>query len=262
MRISSINIYPIKGMGGISLTQCQTEQQGFQYDRRWMLVTPDGTFISQRTHKALVHCHLSINETHIHVDHLGNNIDIPLNEVSEEAMEVSVFEHTMIAQIVNKKFDDWFSEQIGTVVRLVKVTAKTNRIKELIKGPKQTKVSFADGYPYLILGTASLEKLNSKLDAPILMNRFRANIIVDTTIAHEEDDWDIITIGAVQMQVIKPSARCEVITINQESGERGKEPLKTLATYRKQEQNVIFGANTISLRDGILRVGDEIHFQL
>jgi len=258
MRITALHIYPIKGMGGISLSTCKLEEKGFEHDRRWMLITPDGTFISQRTHEALVHCKLSIDEKVLTVNFRGSELQIPINAISEEILEVSVFEFTMKAQVVGKKYDDWFSEKIGTAVRLVKATEVMNRRKELKKGPAETAVSFADGYPYLIAGTASLAQLNSKLDEPILMNRFRANIIVETTTPHEEDSWDIVNIGAQKMQVIKSCARCEVVTINQESGQRGKEPLKTLATYRKVEQKVIFGANAIALSQGNISVGDHI----
>jgi uncharacterized protein YcbX len=143
-------------------------------------------------------------------------------------------------------------------VRLVKMTDISKRPKRLFVPPYKTTLSFADGYPYLILGEESMNQLNAKLEQPVRADRFRANIIVSSSIAHEEDEWKGLNAGNAQLQVIKPCARCVMITVNQQTGETGKEPLKTLAGYRQKRNKIYFGANAICTEDGIISVGDRL----
>ena len=159
---------------------------------------------------------------------------------------------------MSNEANGWFSDNLQENVRLVKMEAKDIRFKKLVKGPEKVKVSFADGYPYLILGTASLEKLNEKISEPVKMNRFRPNIVLETRNAHEEDDWESIEIGGASFMVIKACARCPVVTVDQSSGEKSKEPLKTLATYRRKDNMVYFGANAISLDNTVINIGDKV----
>jgi uncharacterized protein YcbX len=116
---------------------------------------------------------------------------------------------------------------------------------------------FADGYPILIISEASLQDLNSRLDTPhpLLMNRFRPNIVVQNCEPFAEDTWKRIRIGDVEMALVKPCPRCVVTTIDKETLEKSKEPLKTLATYRNQEDGAMFGMNVIPLNEGDIKVG-------
>lgn len=258
MKIASLVLYPIKGMSGISVSSAIAAPEGFVHDRRWMLVDHNGTFISQRSHPQLALFKTNVEKDSLVVGYNGAEIAIPFSMQTEKAKQVSVFDASMHASLVDVQFDQWFSEQLQSDVHLVKHSSITKRKKKLIKAPDITPVSFADGYPYLILGTASLAELNSKLATAIPMNRFRPNIIVETTDPHEEDDWNDLKIGAIDFRVIKPCARCQVITIDQASAERGKEPLKTLASYRKWDNNIWFGANAVSLSAGEINIDDKI----
>jgi len=258
MQVTEIWIYPIKGMRGIPLQKAKLESEGFQYDRRWMLVHEDGVFLSQRSHPQLALFEQTVTEDNLILEYRGNKIRIPLEATNGDEWSVKVFDDELKGTRVSDEIDAWFSEQLSDKVSLVRITPTSGRRKKLIKGPPDTLVSFADGYPYLILGTASLDVLNSKLSAPLPMNRFRPNIVINTTEAHEEDSWNKITIGTEQLQVIKPCARCTVTTIDQDTAIKGKEPLITLATYRKEGNKIYFGANTISLSNGWVQVGDRI----
>ena len=120
------------------------------------------------------------------------------------------------------------------------------------------QVSFADGFPFLIISQASLDDLNSRLDSPVEMNRFRPNIVVSGSKPFEEDTWKEIQIGECRFQIVKPCARCEITTINQQTAERGKEPLRTLATYRRDGNKVLFGQNMVALNTGKISVGDAV----
>jgi len=159
---------------------------------------------------------------------------------------------------VDEKVSIWFSEILGMKCRLVKMVDAHNIYKKLIKGPDQTKVSFADGYPYLILGTASVDHLSDKVGRDIPADRFRANIIIETTEPHIEDTWDELQIGTSKFLVIKPCARCNVVNIDQSTGEVNKEPLKSLSAYRLDGNVVNFGACTICLSEGVISVDDDV----
>lgn len=258
MKVKSILIYPIKGMQGVSLANSKSLERGFSDDRRYMLIDDSGTFISQRSHPLLTKISPFIIGDEIVVKTSESQFSFLKSLVSEELVVAKLFDKEVEGYKVSSEVDSWFSEILQENVRLIKMTNRNVRIKELIKGPGSTEVSFADGYPYLILGTASMDFLNSLLESPINMDRFRPNIVIETVVPHEEDSWDTFSIGKAKFQVIKPCARCPVVTINQQTGKKGKEPLKTLSSYRKNGNNVFFGANTICTQNGEIELADEV----
>lgn len=133
-----------------------------------------------------------------------------------------------------------------------------DNIRPLRSGREGEIVSFADGYPLLLTGTASLDNLNSKLDTPIEIDRFRTNIHLKTIVPFEEENWQRIKISDVVFRVAKKCARCHVINIDQHSGKALKEPLRTLSTYRKEGNKVNFGMNLIPETHGIIHEGDSV----
>ena len=268
-KIQSLHIYPVKGMPGIQIQEAKLQPEGFQYDRRWMLVDENGTFISQRNLPLLVSAEIKLKGEELTIKVNESTILVYYNKYSDQELDVSVFENEMKANEVDPKISKILSAALNKNVRLVQVSLATNRTKNFTKHianwdidltsiPHSTKVSFADGYPYLIVGTASMELLNQKLPKPFKTDRFRANIIVKTEVAHVEDQWKKITIGDQKILGIKQCARCQVTTIDQQTGAKGKEPLLTLSKYRKINNKVMFGQNAMSLTEGILKVGDEI----
>jgi uncharacterized protein YcbX len=116
-------------------------------------------------------------------------------------------------------------------------------------------IGFADGYPILLTSEEGLQDLNSHLETPVPMNRFRPNLVVKGCEPFAEDCWNRIRVGDVELAVVKPCARCVVTTIDKETLATSKEPLKTLGKYRKQALGAIFGQNVIPLNEGILRLG-------
>ena len=266
--IQSLYIYPIKGMRGISVTKAQLQSEGFQYDRRWMLVDKNGTFLSQRVHPLMATFETAIDGTFLKINFQGHSHEFPLDQLSKNELSVTVFDHQMLATEVSPATSEWFSEQLNTPVKLVHHSPITNRLKQFGKYihpdaqneiGSNTKVSFADGYPYLLLGTASLELLNTKASHHIKMDRFRPNIVVNTKVAHEEDDWKKIKIKDQQLFNIKPCARCQVPTVDQHTGQQGAEPIKSLVKYRKFGKAINFGTNLISLTSGVISVGDVVN---
>lgn len=262
MKIASLYLYPIKGMKGVSVNLAHAEARGFENDRRYMLIDSKRQFISQRTHPILTQITPEVHTSTMIVSFHGqtNPLLFDLAASTDSVVTAQLFEHLVPGRLVSSIADRWFSEVLGEEVSLIQMTVDEIRSKKLVKGPEQTEVSYADGYPYLIVGTESLNQLNGKLTDPVQMDRFRPNIVVDTTHAHEEDSWSTVEIGGARFMVIKPCARCPVVTIDQSTGIRSKSVLKTLASYRKIDNKVYFGANSICLQDGIVRVGDDVVF--
>lgn len=259
--VSQLYIYPIKSLGGIAVQECKALIRGFEYDRRWMLVNNTGRFLSQRENAQLALFSCQMKDGRLVVSYKSEELSIDLEAHTDNEIEIEVWSDKFQAYEVDKETSEWFSEQLDQPVRLVKMTEASLRPKQLKVAPHKTELSFADGYPYLILGDASMQALNSHLDNPLPLDRFRANIIVTTTQAHEEDKWQQnFQLGQAKLKVIKPCARCVVTTIDQRSGEKGKEPLKSLATYRQWDNKIWFGANAICTQEGIVSVGDRVVF--
>jgi hypothetical protein len=151
---------------------------------------------------------------------------------------------------------EWFSSALGTPCELVRQRDdEPRRIDpDFVEGGEA--VSFADGFPLLLISQASVDELNRRLEEPVPADRFRANIVVDGCAAHSEDGWSSLVIADVGFRVAKPCARCVVITTDQRRGERTAEPLRTLAEYRTVNGEVLFGQNLVQHGPGRVRVGD------
>lgn len=259
MIVKGLYIYPIKGIKGINISETLVEKNGLSHDRRYMLADLQGQLISQRNHPKLCQLVPKRIDNAWSISYMGQDIDILDDTFSSTQYEVEVWEHKFIANEVSSKTSDWFSKVLDMPCRLMAMPHKETRIKEFDKPPFSSSVSFADGYPILTMGTTSLSYLNQKLSVPISEDRFRPNILIETSIAHEEDDWSDFKIGEqVICRNIKPSVRCEVITIDQDTGAKSQEPTRTLATYRKFGNGICFGSNVIVMAEGKIKVGDKL----
>lgn len=285
MTISELRIYPIKSLGGISLTEAVVEKKGFRHDRRFMLVSPEGQFITQRTNHHMALIDVAIAETAGRGDVLrvwhraqpDNVLEIPLSlpdqtnaSVDDQnKMLVSIWDSQHVpAIVVSDEADRWFSRVLDIPCRLVFMPETTYREVEPNYAQPDDQgrlpaVSFADGYPYLLIGQASLDALNRRLptNEPIIdMIRFRPNIVVAGSLPNEEDTWHQFQIDDVVFYGVKPCARCVLTTINPVTGQKGKEPLRTLSTYRQWKHKILFGQNVCSdpATSGTIRVGQSV----
>lgn len=243
-------IYPVKGMGGVSVSTAEVLERGMKWDRHWMLIDGNGKFLSQRESPEMS-LMKSVSGTHgLQVFFGKSSIEIPYVFQCDERTVADIWGTKVSCRLVGKEWDDYFSHLLSREVRLVCPDESTPRIKKILIPPYETSLSFADGYPFLVLGAGSVALLNTKLEQPVPHNRFRANFIINTEIPHEEDSWKRFRIGEVHFQMIKPCVRCNVITIDQATAVLSKEPLKTLSGYRKERNGVIFGMNAIALTCG------------
>ena len=256
--LSEINIYPIKSLGGISLQKAQVEERGVRDDRRWMLVDETNCFITQRSYPQMAVIKVENKNNHLKVTHKQNKLSpliVQLLPYEEENVDVQIWRDNVVALKYHEDVNEWFTNAIGIKCSLVYMPESTKR-KVNPFFAKDEIVSFADGYPILIIGEESLNDLNSRLQVPLPMNRFRPNLVFRGGSSFDEDKWKKVRIGDSEFRIVKPCARCSVTTVNQDSGERGKEPLKTLAQFRNNNGEILFGQNMICEIEGVLNVGD------
>lgn len=261
MLLSEIWIYPVKSLGGIRLEACQVEERGLQYDRRWMIVDESGIFLTQRAFSKMALLDVSLHPDGIVISNRQeskNQVFVPYVPVSSNPMRVVVWDDTVEALTVSDEADAWLSEQLDKKVHLVIMPESTQRKADPRYALHDESVSFADGFPFLLISEGSLNDLNGRLTDPVSMRRFRPNFVISGTNAFAEDDWKSIKIGTLSFDVVKPCARCILTTIDPETAAKGPEPLKTLATYRRVNNKVLFGQNLVAREEGNVREGDEI----
>jgi uncharacterized protein YcbX len=259
--LQDIYLYPIKSLGGISVPQALVEERGFRYDRRWMLVDKKGDFVTQRQYPQLALLQVALSETQLEVFSKrdpSQRVAFDLDLVSEQELQVSIWGDQVLARVVSVEVSRWFSDFLQMELDLVVMPESTERKMDPRYAVQGESVSFADGMPYVMIGQASLDELNGRLADPVGMDRFRPNLVFSGGEAYAEDQFKKLQIGEVEFQVVKPCARCVLITVNQQTGEKAKEPLVTLATYRTVNNKVYFGQNAVALAPGMVRVGDLI----
>lgn len=231
--------------------------RGLRYDRRWMLVDENGMFFTQRKLPQLTQIHTRFEGDRV-VAEAPNQRSIVLPTTSAERMSVQVWEDTVDALVADAATNAWFSQALGRTCRLVWMDEMSRRPVDPEYGKATDEVSFADGYPLLVTNETSLADLNARMAEPLPMNRFRPNVVVTGAEAWAEDRWSRLRIGDAWFEGVKPCARCVVTTTDQETGARAKEPLRTLATFRKYRNGVYFGQNLIPINEAVIRVGDPV----
>jgi uncharacterized protein YcbX len=261
-RLSQIWIYPVKSLGGIRLPSSKVLGKGLEFDRRWMLIDEANTFMSQRLIAELSLFKLEPTATGFVISLRDESIELSYqNECLLKEIKARVWDDEVVVYEVSEAHSRWFSDQLGVACKLVCFPEEHERKIDPRYATESDHVSLADGYPLLIIGQASLDDLNRRLPEPILMNRFRPNLVFLGGIPYEEDTWNYFTIGENRFRGVKPCARCVLITVNQENGEKGKEPLATLSTYRKRENKIYFGQNVLTIDHDEIHEGDEITIQ-
>lgn len=253
--LSAVYVYPVKSCRGIAVTSASLDDWGLQYDRNWMVVTADGTFLTQRNVPQL-----ALVETAIEPESLRLNapnlpaLTLPLAPHAGPVLEVVVWRDRCRAIDQGDAAAEWFSTVVGQPCRLVRIGEQYDRPVEPDYITQPAQVSFADAYPLLLISEASLADLNNRLPDALPMNRFRPNLVVSGCDPYAEDSWQRIRIGQIQFEVAKPCQRCIIPTTDQTTAIRGKEPLQTLATYRRFKGGVIFGQNLVHQGYGEVQV--------
>ncbi|MER0439148.1 MOSC N-terminal beta barrel domain-containing protein [Emticicia sp. W12TSBA100-4] len=260
--VSEITIYPIKSLGGISLQHAVVEERGLQYDRRWVLADENNVFITQRQNEQMAMIDVAIEETGLRVTHRLKRIaplQIPFVPETTEQQQITIWDDVVRGIRVSDEADAWFTTVLGKKCSLFYQPDDSIRLTDpKYSITKEEHTSFSDGYPILVIGQASLDELNAKLEEPVSMKRFRPNLVFIGGEAHVEDTWKYFTVADAKLVGVKPCARCVLTTINPETAEKGKEPLRTLTQYRNVNNKILFGQNLLVVETGKVSVGDEI----
>jgi uncharacterized protein YcbX len=258
LRLTALNIYPIKSAAGIAADEWDVDGLGLRYDRRWMVVDSTGMFLTQRVHPRMAFIIPSITRTTLSINAPGmSTLELPLEPSKAVSTRVTIWRDSCTVTWLGEKAADWFTDYLGVACSLVHMADDVIRPTNPDFAPGG-RVSFADGYPFLLISEESLQDLNDRLLEPLPMNRFRPNLVVAGGAPYAEDDWSRISIGALALRVVKPCFRCVITTTDQLTARRTKEPLRTLATYRRMGGEVMFGQNVVHEGTGRLSVGDTV----
>lgn len=272
MHLARLYIYPVKSLRGVAVDAAEVDELGLVGDRRFMVVDENGRFLTQRTlpRMALIETTLTAETLTLAAPGHGR-VSVSRHAdpgAPADLRQVSVWKSEgLLAEDCGAAPAAWLGAFLGTAARLVRIGEKFLRpiLKPNVAGPGD-RVSFADAYPFLIVSEASLADLNDRLEEQgedaLPMDRFRPNLVIAGSSAYAEDVWPRFRIGGITFRAAGPCARCAVTTTDQQTAERGQEPLRTLARYRRDPadpSDVNFGQNLIhETKRGTLRVGDEV----
>lgn len=258
MQVSGLWVYPIKSCRGVPVASWRVERRGLDEDRRWMLVDARGKFVTQREEPRLAPVSVTFDGGALAVSAPGRDgIEVPRRIDQGSRIQVTIWRSSCEALVFDPG-SRWFSELLDTEVRLVHMPDDVERAVNPDYGRAGDVVSFADGFPVLLVSEESLAGLNARLGVPVEMRRFRPNLVVKGASPHAEDEWRRFRVGLVRFRGAKPSSRCVLTTRDPDTGVAGKEPLATLSSYRARDGQVYFGMNVTPDSTGELHVGDEL----
>jgi len=259
-------VHALKGARGTAHAKATVTPIGLAFDRHWMLVDDARNFVSQRNAPTLRHLEARGDADGLHLVWRGtpsaaapNEIHVAPPSSTGDVVEVTVWGDRVPASSCGHHVRHWLDAHLGHSYDLVALASNRARPMRTSLVRPGTHVSFADGYPFLIANQASLRDLEARAGLPLAIERFRPNLVIDGLEAWEEDDIAVLRIGEVTFDLIKPCVRCQVTTLDPDGGPAGKEPLATLATFRRDPGGgVTFGVNAVARNEGSVSVGDSI----
>ncbi|HEY0502694.1 MAG TPA: MOSC N-terminal beta barrel domain-containing protein [Lysobacter sp.] len=259
MTLSELYLYPLKSCAPLPLHDATVEPRGLSGDRRWMIVDGDRRFITGRQFPRITLIRAVPDARGLALSAPGMP-ELRVEAPNAPAATVEIWKQHVPAIVASGDATAWLSRYLGTDARLVYMDDTIRRPVDPACSREGDIVSYADSCPLMLIGRASLDGLNRRLDAPVGMTRFRPNLVVDTDLAHVEDGWARITIGEVEFDVAKACTRCNFVNVDPVAGERSAngQPLKTLTTYRRFGDGVNFGVHLIPRSAGVLRRGDRM----
>lgn len=265
LTVTQLYIFPIKSLAGIAVESSAVTDRGLLHDRRWMLVDENNKFITQRQNPEMARLHTALTLSTLIVKdakNSANQIEIPFEAVEEELEKVKIWKATVAAKSVGREAAEWFSEQLGRPCKLVFMPDDSRRPVDTSSGlkPAGKITSFSDAYPFLLVGEASLDDLNSRLAEPISILRFRPNLVFSGGRPYQEDEFIDFKINGISFTGLENCARCNVPNIDPETAEVSEhnQPMKTLAAYRTVNRKIILGRDLIHAGTGQVSVGDEL----
>ncbi|WP_263322147.1 MOSC domain-containing protein [Endozoicomonas sp. Mp262] len=256
--LSKINVFPVKSTAGVKLVSSWVEKIGLSFDRRFLVILWDGSMVTARKYPQLLKVSSVFRHNGLVLSYPGQpSLMLKYADFSMDLAEAGVWSDRFTAYSTHLAAGEWFARIIGQPASLLYLGDESNRT-----GSKAgVKVSFADGFPLLVISEASLNELNHWSPVRHTMAQFRANLVVSGVSAFAEDRWQRFRIGGVVFDVVEPCSRCILTTVDPSTGKSNglKEPLVTLAKFRKgRNGKVHFGQNLIPQNEGVIREGDVI----
>lgn len=258
--LAAIHVYPVKSCAAQDPQQAWVEPRGLAGDRRWMVVDAAGKFVTARKHPRMVLIRAEPAAGQLQLSAPGMPaLQLHVGE-ADTRVSVQVWDSAVVAASATAVADAWISDYLGFPARFVHMDADCRRAIDGTYARSGEEVSFADGFPLLLISQAALDGLNERLSRAVEMRRFRPNLVVTGTLAHAEDGWRSIRIGEVVFDLPKACVRCVLTTVDPDRGEfdPSGEPLRTLLTYRRGEKGVTFGQNLMPRNAGSIRCGDKV----
>jgi uncharacterized protein YcbX len=227
-------------------------------DRRWMIIDASYRFVSQRENARIAKLEATPEASGLRLALGNSSISVP-TPPDQGRRDVVVWEDRVSAVDAGNEVAEWLSAHFEQSLRLVHMPDASHRYVDGSYATEGETVSFADGFPVLLVSAAAVEMLNDRLSRPVGVDRFRPNLVVSGCEPHAEDHWKNIRIGSMEFVVAKPCARCVMPSIDQNSGERDSEILRVLASYRRRDdRQVYFGQNLLYRGTGSVAVGDSV----
>jgi len=255
LKVSELAIYPVKSLARITLQAASVQCFGLEHDRRWMLVDAAGKFLTQRQHARMCLIQPELQGEQLCLRAEGMPALVVPGPAGQSTRRVIVWDDQCNALDCGDESAAWVSRFLAIDCRLVYFPDDEVRAVDPRYARPGDRTAFSDGFPLLLISQASLDDLNSRLDTPVSMARFRPNLVVQGSEAFAEDNWKEIRIGDLKFRIVKPCSRCIIPGIDPATGERGPEPLRTLAGYRKRGEKIFFGQNVIADGQGEIRLG-------
>ncbi len=249
--LTSLHVYPVKSCGGIALTEALLTPHGIEHDREWMVVDEAGQFVTQRTYPRMALIGTELTADMLRLTAPGMKpFKIPLKQRALTDHRAEVWSHATVAFDEGDSTAEWFGGFLNAKVRLVRWNPARRRLSNFEwTGGIEAENYFADGYPYLVISEESLDDLNRRIGSgsSLPMNRFRPNLVIRGLAPYAEDTARTMRQGEVDFRIVKPCTRCRITTTDQVTTEVGVEPLRTLATYRRDPRfnAPLFGQNVI-----------------
>ncbi|WP_109440614.1 MOSC domain-containing protein [Acinetobacter haemolyticus] len=260
MHVSQLFHYPVKSLCGNALTEMEIDSFGPRWDRRWMLVDHEGRFVTQRQCTIMGQISFKIFAESVRFEFQDDHITLSLDEAQGHADNclITIWRDQLQGNRIDHPVNQWLSQILGREVRLVYMPQQTMRQVDLTYAQEGDRVGFADGFPFLILGEASVEFLAEKVGFPLDVQRFRPNIVISGCEAFAEDHWKQIQIGEMQFDLVKPCSRCVIPTIDLKTSQKQPEVMQAMLAYRKQGNKVMMGQNALHRGIGEISLGQEI----
>lgn len=257
--LSKLYVHPIKSMRGLQLSQAQVLPSGLAFDRALMVTETDGTFITARQNPQMVTFTPALLPNGIALTGPdGESILVRWEDFIDLQQPTEVWGNHFSAQVAPPQINDWLSRYFK---RAVQLRWLGNELSRRVKHHPDIPLTFADGYPFLLINEASFQNLQQRAPNAIRIEQFRPNIVVSGAKAFDEDSWLVIRIGEVIFDLVKPCSRCILTTVSTDRGRKhpAGEPLKTLQSFRTADNgDVDFGMNMIARSGGIIRQGDRV----